>query len=92
MKIVKQGLTLSDNDLHIIDVAVVTKMMKNRLVVEFNEEPDLDSLDFSGCTGFHYIKSLGKKLYQFWFEETKDFDTFYANIIAYKMSIDNSDK
>ena len=40
MKIVKQGLTLSDNDLHIIDVAVVTKMMKNRLVVEFNEEPE----------------------------------------------------
>ena len=92
MKIVKQGLALSDEDLHIIDQEVVTKMMKHRLVVEFDVEPDIESLDFSGCMGFYHIKSLGKKLYQFWFEELSDYDAFYSNIIAYKLSVDTSDK
>lgn len=92
MKIVKQGLALSDDDLHIVNSDVVTDMMKHRLVVEFDDEPDIDSLDFKGCAGFYHIKSLGKKLYQFWFEDITDYDAFYSNIIAYKMSIDNSDK
>ena len=92
MKIVKQGLALGENDLHLIDSMIVTKMMRNRLVVEFDQEPELESLDFTGCSGFYHINSLGKKLYQFWFEEITDYDAFYSNIIAYKMSIDNSDK
>jgi hypothetical protein len=92
MKIIKQGLALSDEDLNLIKPETVTMMMKHRLVVEFDEAPDLDSLDFSGCQGFYYIKSLGNKLYQFWFENKHDFDTFYNNLIAYKMLLNGSDK
>jgi len=92
MKIVKQGLALSDEDLNLIKSDVITSMMKNRLVVEFDEAPDLDSLDFTGANGFYYIKSLGSKLYQFWFENKSDFDAFYNNVIAYKMTLTNSDK
>lgn len=92
MKIVKQGFALSDDDLQLIDTSVITSMMKQRLVVEFDEEPNLDTLDFTGCQGFYHIKCLGKKLYQFWFEDVSDFDTFYSNIIAYKMSINTDDK
>lgn len=92
MKILKQGLALSDEDINLIDPKILTIMMKNRLVVEFEEAPDLDNLDFKGCKGFYYIKSLGSKLYQFWFENRQDFDAFYNNLIAYKMTLSNSDK
>jgi hypothetical protein len=92
MKIIKQGLALSDEDLNLIKPDTVTTMMKHRLVVEFDEAPDLDHLNFSGCQGFYYIKSLGSKLYQFWFENKHDFDTFYHNLIAYKMSLNIDDK
>lgn len=92
MKIVPQGLALSDDDLHLVDASVITEMMKHRLVVEFNEAPDIDSLDFSGTCGFYHVKSLGNKLYQFWFQKPNDYDAFYENIIAYKMSLENSDK
>ena len=35
---------------------------------------------------FYLIKSLGHKIYQFWFEEKADYEDFRANILAYKMS------
>lgn len=92
MKIVKQGLSLSEDDLALIDPKVVTTMMKQRLVVEFDESPDIDNLDFSGASGFYHIRSLGSKLYQFWFEKAQDYDAFYQNIIAYKLSTTTTDK
>jgi hypothetical protein len=92
MKIIQQGNSLSEDDLHIIDTELVTKMVKNRLLIEFDESPDIESLDFSGCQGFYHIKSLGNKLYQFWFEHKQDYDTFYDIMIAYKMTLTGSDK
>jgi len=92
MKIVKQGLSLSDDDLHLVDPKIITQMMKNRILVEFDESPSIESLDFSGCQGFYHIKSCKNKLYQFWFEKHQDYDAFYTNILAYKMSLTNSDK
>lgn len=92
MKIIQQGNSLSEDDLHIIDTELVTKMVKNRLLIEFDESPDIESLDFSGCQGFYHIKSLGNKLYQFWFEHKQDYDTFYNIMIAYKMTLTGSDK
>lgn len=87
MKIIEQRHSLSDDDLHLLSPEVLTALMRKRLVVEFDEEPDIQSLDFSGCRGFYHIKSLGKKLYQFWFESQEDYDAFYSNIIAFKLSI-----
>lgn len=92
MKILPQGFSISEDDLHLIDSSTVTEMIKNRLVIEFDKSPDIDSLDFSGCQGFYHIKSLGNKLYQFWFEKRQDYDIFYNTMIAYKMSHTNSDK
>ena len=43
-------------------------------------------IDFSGTKGFYLIKSLGHKIYQFWFEDSRDYEDFRANILAYKMS------
>ena len=92
MKIIQQRKSLSEDDLHLIDTALVTEMMRNRLVIEFNESPDIDSFDFSGCRGFYHIKSLGNKLYQFWFEKKQDYDIFYNTMIAYKMTQTGYDK
>ena len=92
MKIVRQGFALSEDDLQLIDTSVITSMMKQRLVVAFDDDPNLDTLDFSGCQGFYHIKCLGKKLYQFWFEDISDFNAFYSNIIAYQMPIAPEDK
>jgi|TARA_B110000908_G_scaffold11380_1_gene13397 hypothetical protein len=87
MKILKQGYALSEQDLEMIDPKIITQMMKTRIVVEFDDNPDIDNLDFGGCTGFYHIKSLKSKLYQFWFENSKDSESFYSNILAYKMSM-----
>lgn len=94
MKIVEQGLSLSEDDLSLLQgTKIVEAMMKNRLLVEFDEAPDIESLDFSGCASFYFIKSLGSKLFQFWFHNKSDYDAFYSNIIAYKLSITaDSDK
>ena len=32
------------------------------------------------------IKNLGHKIFQFWFEDSRDYEDFRANILAYKMS------
>ena len=90
MKIIQQKYALSDQDMTILDTRIITTMMKNRYVVEFDDTPDIDSLDFSGCTGFYHIKSLKSKLYQFWFEKPADGEAFYSTIIAYKMSMSTS--
>lgn len=91
MKIVRQGFAVSEQDLMLLDPKIITQMMKNRVVVEFDNHPDIDSLDFNGCSGFYHIKSLKSKLYQFWFEKLADSDAFYSNIIAYKMSMSSDD-
>jgi hypothetical protein len=64
----------------------IEKMLKQRLVVEFDTDPNIEEIDFSGTRGFYLIKSLGYKLYQFWFEEERDYEDFRANILAYKLS------
>ena len=87
MKIIKQKYALSEQDMMMLDARTTSSMMKNRYVVEFTDTLDIDSLDFSGCSGFYHIKSLKSKLYQFWFEKPSDGDAFYSNIIAYKMSM-----
>jgi hypothetical protein len=91
MKIIKQKYALSEQDMMMLDARTTSLMMKNRYVVEFTDTPDIDSLDFSGCSGFYHIKSLKSKLYQFWFEKPSDGDAFYSNIIAYKMSMSSED-
>lgn len=93
MKIVEQKFALSAEDLsYLTGTTVIQKMLQQRLVVEFDTAPDLDNLDFSGCHSFYHIKSLGSKLFQFWFHDARDYDNFRANIIAYKMSLTTNDK
>ena len=87
MRIVEQKHSLSEEDLAYLQGSpVVIKMLKQRLVVEFEQPPNIDEIDFGGARGFYLIKSLGHKIYQFWFEDPKDYDDFRANILAYKMS------
>ena len=87
MRIVEQKHSLSEEDLvYLQGSPVIVKMLKQRLVVEFEHAPNIDEIDFSGTRGFYLIKSLGHKIYQFWFEDPKDYDDFRANILAYKMS------
>ena len=87
MRLVEQKNSLSEEDLvHLQGSAIVVKMMKQRLVVEFEHAPNIEEIDFSGTRGFYLIKSLGHKIYQFWFEDPKDYEDFRANILAYKMS------
>ncbi len=93
MKIVEQGLSLSEDDLELLQgTKIIETMMKNRLIVEFTVSPDVSEFDMSGCTGFYHIKTLGSKLFQFWFYNRSDYDIFRENIIAYKMSVTQSDK
>jgi len=78
---------LSEEDLEWLrGTHTIEKMLKQRLVVEFDTDPNIEEIDFSGTRGFYLIKSLGYKLYQFWFEEERDYEDFRANILAYKMS------
>ena len=87
MRIVEQKHSLSEEDLvYLQGSAIVVKMLKQRLVVEFEHTPNIEEIDFSGTRGFYLVKSLGHKIYQFWFEDSRDYDDFRANILAYKMS------
>ena len=87
MRIVEQKYSLSEEDLvHIQGTDTILKMLKQRLVCEFDTNPDIDQIDFSGARGFYLIKNLGHKMYQFWFEDIQDYEDFRANILAYKMS------
>lgn len=93
MKIVEQKFALSAEDLSYLNgTTVIQKMLQQRLVIEFDTAPDLDNLDFGGCHSFYHIKSLGSKLFQFWFHDIRDYDDFRANVIAYKMSQTTNDK
>lgn len=87
MRIVEQKHSLSEEDLEWLrGTNTIEKMLKQRLVVEFDTDPNIEEIDFSGTRGFYLIKSLGYKLYQFWFEEERDYEDFRANILAYKLS------
>ena len=87
MRIVEQKNSLSEEDLvHLQGSPVLVKMLKQRLVVEFEHPPSIEEIDFSGTRGFYLVKNLGHKIYQFWFEDHKDYDDFRVNILAYKMS------
>tara|TARA_B100001094_G_scaffold112652_1_gene108622 strand:- start:1795 stop:2079 length:285 start_codon:yes stop_codon:yes gene_type:complete len=87
MRIVEQKYSLSEEDLvHIQGSETIQKMLRQRLVCEFDNNPDIDQIDFSGARGFYLIKNLGHKMYQFWFEDIQDYEDFRANILAYKMS------
>ena len=87
MRIVEQKHSLSEEDLaYLQGSSIIVKMLKQRLVVEFENSPNIDEIDFSGTRGFYLIKSLGHKIYQFWFEDNRDYEDFRANILAYKMS------
>ena len=61
-------------------------MLKQRLVVEFQNNLILRILIFSGTRGFYFIKILDIKYNQTWFEDNRDYEDFRANILAYKMS------
>ena len=90
MRIVEQKYSLSEEDLvHLQGTDTLEKMLKQRLVCEFDTNPDIDQIDFSGARGFYLIKNLGHKMYQFWFEDIQDYEDFRANILAYKMSSTN---
>jgi hypothetical protein len=87
MRIVEQKHSLSEEDLEWLrGTNTIEKMLKQRLVVEFDTDPNIEEIDFSGTRGFYLIKSLGYKLYQFWFEQERDYEDFRANILAYKLS------
>jgi hypothetical protein len=87
MRIVEQKHSLSEEDLEWLrGTHTIEKMLKQRLVVEFDTDPNIEEIDFGGTRGFYLIKSLGYKLYQFWFEEERDYQDFRANILAYKLS------
>jgi|TARA_R110001606_G_scaffold385041_1_gene548306 hypothetical protein len=87
MHIIEQGFSLSEDDLGLIaSTPLIDQMLKQRLVVEFDVTPNIDEIDFSGCTGFYHVRTLGKKRYQFWFEKKIDYDCFRENMIAYKLS------
>ena len=87
MRIVEQKYSLSEEDLAYLQGSpVLIKMLKQRLVVEFENNPNIEEIDFSGARGFYLIKSLGHQIYQFWFEDNRDYEDFRANILAYKMS------
>lgn len=92
MKIIKQGYSLSEDDLQLLDSSIVTEMLKNRILVEFDKTPEIENFDFSGVNGFYCMKSLGSKLYQFWFQYESDCDAFYSTCIAFKMSRNTDDK
>lgn len=87
MKIVEQKYSLSEDDLqYLVGTAVITQMLKQRIIAEFDISPDLENLDFSGVKGFYHIKNLGNKLFQFWFEHPQDYENFRSNLIAFKLS------
>ena len=90
MRIEEQKNSLSEEDLQWLKgTTTIEKMLKQRLVVEFDTNPDIEEIDFSGTRGFYLIKSLGHKIFQFWFEDNRDYEDFRANILAYKMSSTN---
>jgi hypothetical protein len=92
MKIVEQKYSLSEDDVDLLrGSTILIEMLKHRIIVEFDESPDLENLDMSGCKSFYFIKSLGSKLFQFWFHNASDYQNFRSNLIAYKMSLSKDD-
>ena len=62
MRIVEQKYSLSEEDLEWLrGTHTIEKMLKQRLVVEFDTDPNIEEIDFSGTRGFYLIKSLGYK-------------------------------
>ena len=87
MRLVEQKNSLSEEDLvHLQGSSIIIKMLKQRVVIEFATPPNIEDIDFAGTRGFYFIKNLGHKIYQFWFEDNRDYEDFRANILAYKMS------
>lgn len=94
MKIVEQKWSLSEDDLGLLagdPSGIIMDLLKHRIIVHFDTAPDLDELEIQ-CNNFYYIKSMGSKLFQFWFADAQDYDNFRSHVIAYKMSLSNSDK
>jgi len=87
MRIVEQKNSLSEEDLEWLrGTETIQEMLRQRLVVEFDTDPDIDKIDFTGTRGFYLIRNMEHKIYQFWFENHMDYQEFRANILAYKMS------
>lgn len=94
MKIVEQKWALSEEDLGLLigdPSGIIPKLMKHRVIVHFDTAPDLEELELN-CNDFYYVKSLGSKLFQFWFADPTDYENFRSNLIAYKMSLNDDDK
>ena len=59
MRIVEQRNSLSEEDLvHLQGSPVIIKMLKQRLVVEFEHPPSIEEIDFSGTRGFYLVKNF----------------------------------
>lgn len=92
MKIVEQKWSLSEDDLGLlVGDPILTELLKNRIIIHFDTAPDLDELEIS-CNNFYHIRSMGTKIFQFWFADPTDYENFRQHAIGYKMSLDNSDK
>jgi len=92
MRIVEQKWSLSEDDLGLLaGDPIMYKLMQHRIIIHFDTAPDLDELEIE-CNNFYHIRSMGTKIFQFWFADPVDYENFRHHAIGYKMSLDNSDK
>lgn len=89
-KIVKNAGSLSEDDLGLIaGTPIILNMMRNRIVVVFEHDQDID---WEGLTdsmqGLYHIRKLDNRknnIFQIWFEYPTDLEKFEKNAMLNKL-------
>ena len=89
IRILSNAGSLSESDMTlIVGTDLIMQMMRNRILVVTDNTKEIDWLELTeGMTGMYHIRSIdAKRLYQIWFENHDDIDTFKKNLFVSKMA------
>ena len=91
IKILDNAGSLSENDMSLLQgTELIIEMMKHRILVMTDQTKEIDWLEITdGMTGLYHIRSIdSKRLYQIWFQNAVDIETFKKNLFVSKMAGD----
>ena len=89
IKILDNAGSLSESDMNLLQgTDIIIEMMRNRILVVTDQSKEIDWLEITnGLTGLYHIRSIdSKRLYQVWFQNRQDIETFEKNLFVSKMA------
>lgn len=90
-RIIDNGGSLSESDLSLLaGTEIVVRMMRNRLIVIFEEGSDIKwELLTDGLAGLYHVRPIDptkqRNVFQIWFEDEKDRHKFKKNSMLQKL-------